>query len=111
MMLLINSLQTVERHVCVNLRSRNIGVAQDGLDGPEICAVLHHVCGATVAQHMRAGVATCAQRSGANNLPDALPPQLAGASSQNKTGRAVSSHKYVARFFHVLGERLLSGLA
>jgi len=41
----------------------------------------------------------------------ALPRQLAGASSQKKKGRAVSSHKYVARFFHVLGERLLSGLA
>src|SRR5437016_14660026 len=111
MVLLINVLQAIKRNVRVNLRSRNISVAQDGLDGSEICAVLHHVCGATVAQHMRAGVATCAQRSGANNLPDALPRQLAGVSSQKKKWRPVSSHKYVALFLTVLGVRLLSGLA
>src|SRR5207249_10212070 len=91
MVILINFLHAIKRNVLVNLRSRNISVAQDGLDGSEICAVLHHVRRATMAQHMRAGVATCAQRSGADNLPNTLPRQLAGASSQKKERRGVSS--------------------
>src|SRR6266550_1982350 len=64
-----------------------------------------------VAQHTRAGVPPCAQRSGADNLPNTLPRQLAGASSQKKERRGVSSRKHGARFPHVLGEGLLSGLA
>ena len=40
MVLLINVLQAIKRNVRVNLRSRNISVAQDGLDGSEICAIM-----------------------------------------------------------------------
>src|SRR5437870_13656913 len=111
MVLLINVLQAIKRNVRVHLRSRNISVALGGVDGSEICAVLQHVRRATMALHMMAGVATCAQRSVADKLPNTLPRQLAGASSQKKERRGVSSRKHGARFPHVLSEGLLSGLA
>lgn len=49
MMLLINNPESIKCEMCIDLRGRNIGVAQNGLHGPEIGAVLDHVCGAGMA--------------------------------------------------------------
>src|SRR4051812_22641751 len=37
----------------VHLRSGDVGMSQNGLDGAEVSAVADHVGGATVAQHVR----------------------------------------------------------
>ena len=58
----------------INLRGRNVGMAEDGLHGAQVGAVLHHVGRAGVAQHMRTGVASRGQA----RFPDQLPDTLAG---------------------------------
>jgi len=40
----------------INLRSRNIGVREDDLDGSEVRAVVEYVSGSRVPEHMRADV-------------------------------------------------------
>ena len=57
MMLPEHGLQAAQRQVRVNLRGRNVGVAQQQLHAAQVGAVLHHVCGATVAQRVRTGLA------------------------------------------------------
>ena len=57
-MFCIDTLQAVQRDVGIDLRRRNVGVTEDGLHCAEVGAVFYHVGGATVAQHMRAGVAS-----------------------------------------------------
>src|SRR5450759_3805018 len=56
MMLLVNPIQPVEREMRIDLRCRNVGMAEDGLHRAQIGAIFHHVSGATVAQHVRAGM-------------------------------------------------------
>ncbi len=58
MMFRIHTFQPVERYVRINLRRRNVGVAEDGLHGSQIGAILDHVGRAGVTQHVRAGVAS-----------------------------------------------------
>ena len=70
----------IQRYVGINLRGRNVGVAENGLHGAQICAILHHVSGATVAQHVR----RCVPRIGCSrlvlhHLPNALASQAAAA--------------------------------
>jgi hypothetical protein len=61
MVLLVHALQPIESQVRVNLRSRNIGMAKDGLDRAQVRAILDHMRGATVAQHVRTGIASHAR--------------------------------------------------
>ena len=49
MVLLIHSLQAVQRQVCVDLSGRDIGVAEDGLHGAQVGSVFYHVRGAGMA--------------------------------------------------------------
>ena len=56
MMCAMHGLQPAQRKMRVNLRSRNIGMAQNQLHAAQVGAVLHHVRRATVAQPVRAGV-------------------------------------------------------
>ena len=77
MMFLIHTLQPVERNVRVNLRGRNVGVPENSLHGAQIRSVLDHVRGATVPQHVRAGV-TPALRRRFDHLPHSLPRDLLG---------------------------------
>jgi len=56
MVLLKDALQTIESYMGINLRSGNISVAQEALNGSQICPVLHHMGGTAVAEHVRAGV-------------------------------------------------------
>src|SRR5215472_1053096 len=78
MELAIDALDTVQRYVRIDLAGGNIGMAEDCLDSSQVGAVLHHVRGAAVAEHVWAGVT---RRSGsrAYHLPDALPRQAAAA--------------------------------
>ena len=43
-------------NVGVNLGCRNVGVAEQGLDGAEVCAVHEKVCSERVAERMRGNV-------------------------------------------------------
>ena len=52
MMLGINALQPVERHVRIDLRGRNIGVSENRLHGTQVGAILDHVRGAGMTQHV-----------------------------------------------------------
>src|SRR5258708_2834101 len=88
MMLLINSPQAIECQMRVHLGRRNICVAQDGLHRAQISAILHHMSGAGVAQHVRRGAAARSRGSGFHHLPDALARQLAGASRNEQQRRA-----------------------
>ena len=79
MMLLIYTLQSIERQVRVDLRGRNISVAKDGLYCAQVRAILDHVCGATVAQHVRTRIAPHSRGCSSNHLPDALTSQFASS--------------------------------
>jgi len=53
MMFLIHSSQPVERQMRINLRCGDIGVAENRLNGAQIGAILDHVRGAGMPQHVR----------------------------------------------------------
>ena len=75
MMLRVHSLQPVERNVRINLRSRNIGVTENGLYRAQVGPVLHHMGGAGVAKHVRTGVASRGETGIAYQLPNSLTGQ------------------------------------
>ncbi len=75
----MNALQPIERQVCVDLRGRDIGVAEDGLNSSEVGAVFDHVRGATVSQHVRTGVPARALRRPLHDLPHPLPREAFGS--------------------------------
>jgi hypothetical protein len=56
-MFLIYALQPIKCDVRINLRRGNIGVPKNGLHSAQVGAVLDHVGGATVPQHVRTGMA------------------------------------------------------
>src|SRR5260370_39421865 len=72
LMFCVHALQSVQRDVGIDLRRRNVGVAENRLHGAQVGAVFYHASGATVAQHVRAGVGSNARRSCPYPLPDAL---------------------------------------
>src|SRR4051794_40875621 len=79
MMLAIDRLQSIKRYVGVDLRGRYIGVAKKSLDGAQVGTILHHVSGATVAQHVRAGFARPGGRGSTHQLPHPLARQSLAA--------------------------------
>ena len=66
----------------INLRGRNVGVAEDGLHGPEIGAIFHHVRCAGVPKHVRAGVASRNETGLRDQLPQALTGQATASGDQ-----------------------------
>src|SRR5271154_1871453 len=70
MMLRVYALQTVERDMGINLRGRNVRVAEDRLDRAQVGSVLHHVRCAGVAQHVRTGMASRHLACLSYQLPD-----------------------------------------
>ena len=75
MMLRIHALQPIQRYVRINLRRRDIRMAENGLHRAEIGSVLDHVRRARVPKHVRTGAASGRQHSDSsfpNQLPDAL---------------------------------------
>ena len=67
MVFAVNPLQVLHRDVSVDLRSGDVGVAQQPLHAAQVGPVFHHVGGATVAQHVRTGFVTAS----ITRLPDA----------------------------------------
>jgi len=55
MMLTMHFLESPKRQMRINLRSGNVGMAQQYLHAAQVCAVLHHVRSATVTQTVRTG--------------------------------------------------------
>ena len=82
MMFLIHVLEAVEREMRINLGSRNVGVAENSLHGAQVGAIFHHVRGAAVAQHVRAGMASDVKGSGVDHLPNALASEGARAATE-----------------------------
>src|ERR1700735_2658293 len=52
MMLLVHLVQPVKREMRVHLRGRNVGMTQNGLHCAQVGAILDHVRGATMPQHV-----------------------------------------------------------
>src|SRR4051794_31398780 len=72
MVFAVHRLQSIERNVRIDLRGRDISVAQEGLDGPQIGAVLHHMGGTPGAQHVWAGLPRPFGGRSAHELPNPL---------------------------------------
>lgn len=49
----VRFLQTLDRHVRVNLRGRKTGMSQQRLDAAQICPAIEHMGGKTVAKLVR----------------------------------------------------------
>src|SRR5208283_3820768 len=109
MMFRIHALQPIQRHVGINLCSRNVGVPEDGLHRPEIGPILHHMRSAGVPQHVRTGVSSGSETRLPHQLPESLPSQAASR-AQEKERRAfllLRSSNCFPPVFQVALERLL----
>jgi hypothetical protein len=52
-MFLVDLFQVVQRYMGIYLCGRYIDVAEQSLDGAQVGAILHHMSGTTVTQHVR----------------------------------------------------------
>src|SRR5437764_3628191 len=75
MVLSVELLQPLARHVRVDLRGRDVGVAEQHLDYPQVRAVVDEMRGERVAQHMRrqALVRYRSRAIAAYQVPERLP--------------------------------------
>src|SRR4029077_13474283 len=83
MKLSIDNFQPVQSHVRIDLAGGDIGMAQDRLDGAQVCSIFHHMRGAAMAQHMRAGMAA-GSGSVFYYFPHALPCQPSASTAHKK---------------------------
>src|SRR5258708_5724671 len=102
MMFRIHALQSIERDVGVDLRSRDVGMAQNRLYSPQIGAVFHHMCCARVPQHVWAGIASRGQRCLADHLPDPLTRQSPRSRPQEKKGQTFFLCKHFPATLQIL---------
>src|SRR5258708_15567584 len=84
MMVLIHGLLSVKRQVRVDLRCRNIRVTKDGLNCAQVGAVLNHMRGAGMPQHVWRSRPPGAGRSSTNHLPNALASELASTAGDEQ---------------------------
>ena len=110
MMLLVHPIQPIERQVRVNLRGRNIGVAEDGLHRAQVGAVLHHVGGATVAQHVRAGMTRRLRRRVVHHLPHPLPRDRPCPARDEQERRRLLRRQHRTRMLQILLHNLLRSM-
>ena len=89
MMFRVHALEPVQRNVSIDLRRRNVGVAEDCLNSAQVGAVFYHVGGTTVAQHVRTGVASSARRCDSHHLPDSLAGKLLRTSRDEQERRSL----------------------
>src|SRR5579863_4706410 len=82
-------------------------MSKDGLNRTQVGAILHHMRGATVAQHVRTGIASHARGCSPNHLPDALASQLARTATEEQKWRSALSRQLGPRMLHVLGQHFL----
>ena len=102
MMFRVHALQSVKRDMRIDLRGRNVGVAEDGLHGPQVGAVLYHVRRARVPQHVRTGMASRSKTSLPNQLPNPLTAQASASSTQEQERRTTCLCNYFPAAFQVL---------
>ncbi len=85
----VNLLQAIERHVRVDLSGGNVSVSEHGLHGAQVGSVGDHVRGRRMAQHMGRGVAASGLRGAVHDHPDALAGEFVSASREERVqGRA-----------------------
>ena len=84
MVFLINISQSLQRHMCVNLRGGNVRVAKNRLHGAQIGAILDHMRSTTVAKHVRAGTMSSTRTRGPDHLPDSLPREFPSSAPYKK---------------------------
>ena len=98
----------LHRDVGVDLRGGDVGVAEQALDTAQVGAVLHHVGGATVAQHVRAGLADVATGAGgaAHHLPHPLAGERASAHAEEQRPLHASAGECGTAALDILVERL-----
>src|SRR5204862_4161105 len=84
--LLIYPLQTSPRNVCVDLRRRDVGVAEHHLHGAQVGAVFEEVRGERMAQHVRRNVRLDPRHARvAHDLhPERLPRHRTSAARQKE---------------------------
>src|SRR5437870_4840125 len=75
------------RNVGIDLRSSDICVAQDGLHGSEIGAVLNHVRSAGMAEHVRTHRTADSLRPPSYHLPQPLPGKLSPPATDEEPRR------------------------
>ena len=85
----VYAFQPIQGDMGINLRGRNVGVAEDRLNGSQVGAVFYHVGGTTVAQHVRTGVASSARRCDSYHLPDSLAGKLLRTSRDEQERRSL----------------------
>jgi len=78
----MDGFEAAEGEVGVDLGGGDVGVAEEELDGAQVCAVLDHVGGATVAQGVRAGAAVAAF----DEDPEGLAGEWHPAQGEKKLG-------------------------
>src|SRR5689334_22420876 len=110
MMLLIHALQPVYRNMGIDLCRRDIRMTQNCLHSAEVGAVFNHMRGTTVAQHMRAGIASRICGRSTDHLPDPLPAEFACTTSKKQKWRTLPLCELRARAFHVGAQCFLGRL-
>jgi len=92
MMQAVNGLEAAESEVCVDLRGRDIGVAEHHLHAAQIGAVLDHVRGTTVAQAVWTGGVIGAL----DQAPDPLARERHAAEREKKLGTVLCCCPFLA---------------
>src|SRR5581483_48110 len=105
-MLFIHVLQTIECDMGVDLGRGDISVAENRLQGSQIGSVLDHVSGATVAQHVRTGVAAHRCRIRPQHLPDPLAREFSRAATEKYQGGASAPRQRVTRTINIASKRI-----
>ena len=80
--------QPAQRKMCVDLGGGDVSVAEESLDSPEIGSILHHVSGATVAQHVGTGA-----RPTLHQAPHPLPGESGAANGEEESALARPSRQ------------------
>jgi hypothetical protein len=70
----------------INLRGRNVGMAENSLHRAQVRSILDHMRSAGVPQHVRTGVTSRRATRFADQLPDPLPRQAPPPVPKNKRG-------------------------
>ena len=110
MMIFVHPIQPIQREVRINLRRRNVGMAENRLHRAQISTVLHHVRRTTVAQHVRAGMARRLRRRIINHLPHALSRDRTRSTRYKQKRRRLFRRQHRARILQILLHHLLRRL-
>ena len=91
MIVAIYVLETIKRDVRINLGRRDIGMAKNCLDRPQVSAIFHHVGCTAMAKSMWAGMGD-ACGCGIYHLPSPLAAQAAGMQQDFSWDRSAAEY-------------------